>query len=247
MTGMLRMGEEMWMANCTSPLTMEEVRPSLSGSTFLSSTNGTQDWIGFSFTPPRSGRLSAINLDANYDQSGGSNTGTCTIEMLIDNKIVMQRSGNMGLTGSGKKNISLPADFPLHAGVRHTFRVRMVKLDFTAKVNFRTETECLSFSKHQRASAQTTHLLQSGADGLGGLALVHYRMYGPESTLTLDWDGETLVPSVIRTITDSQGRSVQEAEFRLETPVPASSELQLSLYCGEDEDISLYDWGAILI
>ena len=79
-----------------------------------------------------------------------------------------------------------------------------------------------------------------------GLVLARYTTQYAEGSVTLKWQGKTLSPDTVRTVS-YKGQEVQEAEFRLEQPVTANSTMELTAHCGKYGEFILLDWGAVVI
>lgn len=241
--GAMQLEDCVWLVNGSEMLTIGHITPTLNKNDKISSAQGSSGSMNAYFTPTYGGQLTGVSLRAHCTALKSSCTMQCTLELRAKNRLLGQASGEMTVTATGYTTVKLPVNIPLHAGERHTLTVQAANINFTGTI----EVFGLTAEGYRTPSAYTTKTFQAEEGGLSGLALVHYEACGTESSLSLQWDGEVLTPRTIRTITGYLGRTVQEAEFRLDRPVPASSSLRLSITCGNGGDIALYDWGAVLL
>lgn len=240
--GAIQMDDCVWLVNGSEALAIKHITPTLNKGDKISTTQGSSGSTNAYFTPPYGGRLTGITVRIHCTEFSGNVIMPCSFEIQAKKRVLGQGSGELNLTQNGYSTMTLPVDMPLHAGERHTLTMRVSNMRFTGTI----EIFGLEVTGYQTPSAYATHTLQSENSSLSGLALVHYETCGTGSTLSLQWDGETLAPQKTRSFIQS-GRTVQEAEFRLNRPVSAASSLRLSITCGSGGDIALYDWGAILI
>jgi hypothetical protein len=205
------------------------------------------------FTPPYSGRLTQLRLTGNYTGNDGIvNNGACTMTLtnLTTGQVEVKVNASLGFNFSGSKGtFPVDVDWLLHGAQQYRLDVTLNALDITVNLYpdlTATSNYALTCVGYQLAEASVSKTA-AGEESLGGIALAHYTTWGNGGALSLTWDGETISPACTRTITDQAGRTVQEAEFRKNSTIPASSSLTLNLACEAGGELSLYDWGAMML
>ena len=248
-TGFMQRGDRVWTGNGEEELTLEHVRSSFSQVQAMSPTQGT---MILEFTTPHPGRLVQVLVNGRTVNHGGD-PGDCTLRLLnrtgggagvLEEE---QRSSFNFATGSSAGYFKLPVDLVVHAGQKYRLEIVMDNLDAQPSFSTSRSIECLTFVGVQVPGASAVCRLQTDEKSQGGVALAYYAYSGAEPALTLNWDGTVLSPCHLRTVTDAQGRTLREAEFRRTTAVPVSSTLTLQVNCPAGGDVSLYELGAVLI
>lgn len=249
-TGFMQRGDRVWTGNGEEELTLEHVRSSFSQVQAMSPTQGT---MILEFTTPHPGRLRQITVSGHTVNHGGD-PGNCTLRLLNrtgggTGVLEEEQRASFNLkTGSTAGYFRLPMDLVVHAGQKYRLEIVMDNLNAQAEfVTNRNISECLVFTGMQVPSASAVCRLRSDEKSQGGVALVYYTYAGAKPSLTLNWDGETLSPYKIRTVTNAKGRACLEAAFRRTTVVPENSTLTLKAEIPTGSDLSLYEMGAVLI
>ena len=213
----------------------------------------SSDTCEFTYSLPYSAMLRSVRLHGNYDNNRPSYNEKKPYTLWIYNsdtgQTLLEKRGVFTL-GSAGMNISnaffIPVNRPFHNG-NYRFRIKMDTLDFTPSVTFRpSESNCMDIQGLKTATASTTRTITSNEASAGGLAVVHYTTWGAGGSPSMVWDGLNLQPAATRQITNNQGFSVTEAEFRRYGSIPARSSLTLNMACAPGGEVCLYRWGGIL-
>lgn len=252
--GMLQLTDRMWTANGGAALTADLVVSTVRQLSTISYSSGS-DTCSFTFTPPYSGRLTAFNLSGSYQgNTDKHNTGACTVRLYDDEAgtLLLETPGSLRFSGtSGAGATRMPLDYIIHGKTRYRIETQIDLLDIQCTYRVDTSStaivKCVEVTGRNQETATITRQFQLDEASQGGMILVHYDTWGAGGSLSLGWQGETLAPHKTRTVTDSLGRTVQEAEFRLSKAVPASSTATLTIHCESGGEFSLYDWGGMLI
>ena len=251
--GMLQLDDRLWTTYSDGVLTSENICPSVKALTAISFDKGT-DTCSFTFTPPYTGYLNAFYLSGNYDarSSSTSNTGAAKLRLYDDasGALLLERDVSFrikaGTSGAGSYRMSV--DSPVSGKKKYRVEVQITVLDVKCSYLMDaslTSPKCFDVKGRDQADTAFTYRFQLDEASQGGLVLVHYTATG-SGGVTLGWQGETLSPYKIRTVT-YRGQTVKEAEFRLNKAVPADSTATLIAHCEKDKEFSLYQWGGMLV
>ena len=247
--GMLQCDDYLWTCNGQAALNYtSHVRPTVK---VVKSMYGT-DTLEMTFSLPYSAMLRSVRLYGGYSNNNPTYRDkpyTLWIYNSDNEQLLLEKKGSFDL-GNASLNLSnnffIPVGAIFHSG-NYRFRVKLDKMDFTPSVTFRaTETNCMDIQGLATANASIQRSLFANEVSAGGLAVVQYAGWGAGGGLSIVWDGVTLQPAAIRSITNNQGLAVTEAEFRRYADIPASSSLTLHITCASGGEMRLYRWGAIL-
>ena len=256
--GMYQLPDRLWTANWAGSLTMEDFRSTFRVLSSISTAAGC-DTCSFTFTPPYSGFITNILLYGNYsgnvkDSSGSwTNDGSCTVRIYNDaSGELLQETPNSlrfgGNYGEGYNRIDF--SFILHGKTRYRIEVQLAKLEINCEYTLNTREDalanCLYVHGRKQESVSFTRRVQAEAGGQDGLILARYFTWGTEGSVSAAWQGKTLSPVTVRTVT-YRGMEAKEAEFRLGQAVPADSTVTLTVHCGKNGEFNLLDWGAALV
>lgn len=193
-------------------------------------------------------RMNQLNLTGSFNSNEGCKG---LMRLVLKNQTTgeteVDKIGSLTADVSGQTSGTgvhfIHPDLYLRGGCSYQLEVTPVEDGYNVNFGYSyLVTQALSV-----ASGSVTRDLQEEEGSRGGVALVRYRTHGQGGTLALDWDGETLSPKAVRSFTGPDGLPTQEAEFRKDGPVPASSTLTLRLAATPVGGLSLFDWGAVLI
>ena len=174
--------------------------------------------------------------------------GLCrvTLHNLSTNKTEVSYtfSLNMGVGFDGRGPRTVAMNVPFHTGYDYRLKIEPLSsnysLSYVPMFDNEFQVELLDLP-----SASITRTVPCEPCG-GGIVLVRFLPYGQGGTIALSWNNANVPAYATRTITDEQGRTFQEVEFRKNWAVPANSTLRLDLRCSNGE-IALYSWGAAFI
>ena len=247
--GALPCEDYLWTCNGAAALSFSaHVRPTVK---VLKDMYGS-DTCEATYSLPYSAMLRSLRLHGGYSNNSSANRikpYTLWIYNTDNNQLLLETRGTFDL-GSAGMNISnaffIPVNRPFHNG-NYRFRIKMDKLDFTPSVTFRpSESNCMDIQGLKTANVSATRTITSNEASAGGLAVVHYTTWGAGGSPSMVWDGLNLQPAATRQITNNQGFSVTEAEFRRYGSIPARSSLTLNMACAPGGEVCLYRWGGIL-
>lgn len=229
-------------------LTMDSVRDSLEVSEGYSSD---AKLAPITFTAHCAGRLTALVYYGHVRENPGD-PGDCTVKLTnltLDQVEAEARACFHFTKGSSTLYRPLEMDLPLHSGCRYKVEVILDSTAANHQLWFQKNYSdgSMRFAADSHTAFSHSWQLQAGEPSLGGLGLVRYRTYGNGGIIKLNWDGVSYTASTVRTITDGQGRTVQEAEFRRTSAVPANSRLTLNVTCPVGGELELFEMGAVLI
>jgi hypothetical protein len=251
-SGTLQRDDMAWMGNSSTLLTSQLLTQTATKVASISSTDGS-DTCTITFTPPYSGRLTRVRLVGSYHGNTNGNTGACTVTLtnLTTGTVEAVQAATFNFTAGGFSGSTYAdVDLLLHVQQKYQLDVKLDAMDFTdisLAPNLSSTSYTLTAAGYKLAAATASATLAAGEESLGGVVLAHYVPWGNGGAISLTWDGETISPACTRTVTDQAGRTVQEAEFRKNTAIPASSSLSLNLTCKTDGELELYDWGAVMV
>lgn len=201
------------------------------------------------FTPTGPGRIGQMFLSGNFKNAGGLEC-RCKVELSNLTSGVTEMTSEIVLIRAGYSSGGIGAqlnDILFHGGCNYNLVITPLTAtaDVTATYN---RSDHLNTSCYSTAvPAILSYTFQETEDSMGGLAVLRYDTYGPGGTMTAVWDGETLTPAAVRTVVDSEGRTLKEAEFRRISTVPKSSTLQIHTECAPNGEFYFYSWGSVLI
>lgn len=256
--GMAQLPDRLWTANWDKALVAEDFYSTFQVRSSISSKTNS-DTCSFTFTPPVSGYLYAVMLKGEYHENTmnalgqWANDGACTVRIYNDlsGELLKESPSTFNFIGNNAMGI-FRASFEafLIGKIRYRIEVKMVKMGITLEFTMNPKTEgsipALLLYGRKQESASFTRRVQSEEASQAGLVLVRYDTRGPESSLSVDWVGETLAPRTVRTV-EYRGQQVREAEFRPGKSIPTDSTVTLNIQCGKDGEFSLFDWGAVLV
>ena len=248
-SGMLQCESCLWTCNGQAVLNFNShVRPTVN---VVKSMYGT-DTLEMTYSLPYSAMLRSVQLYGGYSNNNPANKikpYTLFIYNSDNNQLIMEKRGSFELINAAFNLTGaffVPIDETFHKG-NYRFRLKMDKLDFTPNVTFRpTEANCMDIQGLKTANTSIRHTLAANEVSAGGVSIVQFSSWGAGGAPSLVWDGITLQPAALRSITNNQGFAVTEAEFRRYTDTPASSSLTLNITCASGGEVRLYRWGAIL-
>lgn len=241
--GMVQLEKCAWTSGGQA-LTLDHIRQTFSLRSQIKDSSKT---LSVSFTAPYAGVLSAIHFSGDTVNHGGD-PGNCTVRLtnLNTGKVESETRNSFHFpTGSSTGTFNMQTELVLHAGKQYLLEVTMDNMNATPEMTLVKSREFFTLDNSGDASVPLT--VDTGESSQGGLVLVRYDTYGPAGSVSLSWDGGSLSPRQVRSITDSQGRTLQEAEFRRSSSVPASSSLTVHLSCPSGGEIFLYEVGAVMI
>jgi len=262
-TGTLRLYDGRWFANCGTAGTAAAVNATAKEISPLSYEKKSNKYV-VTFTPPYPVILQRLCGFGHYSRdssSGARQTEGCTGRLYIDatGELVKEATytGELfdALAGSGYSEFGLWLGVPVHQGVRYRYEVQMTK-DLVLPCEYGLGVGKTDYSGSavnvfycagtNRASATFSGKLSMETPAAEGIALARYATYGAAGNVTLEWQGKTLTPRTVRSVT-YKGKAAQEAEFLLKGPLPTESTLKLTAHCGKNGEFILYDWGATAI
>lgn len=256
--GMAQLPDRLWTANWDQALQIDSFR-----STFriLSSISTSQnsDTCSFTFVPPASGYLYNIVLQGGYEGNEKdvlgrwTNDGACTVRLYddISGALLNELSTTFDFSGvRGGGFFHVPVAFFLVGRTHYRIEVQMKKMvisiEYTLNPNADALAQALDLFGRKQASVSFTRRVLAEEPSQDGMVLVRYTTRGPAGGVAINWMGETMSPSTVRTV-NFRGQEVREAEFRPGKTVPADSTVTMTITCGKDGEVSLFDWGVVLV
>ena len=156
--------------------------------------------------------------------------------------ITLGISGNTTQTGTR----SVELNIPFHSGYSYRLTVEPTNkyYNYNSLMVYDSgfQAELLNFP-----SVNITRQINGIDPCSGGIVLAHFNSYIAGGTVSLLWNNQNIPPYKTRTITDEDGRSLKEIEFRKNGAVPASNTIQLQLRCNTNGEMALYRWGGVMI
>ena len=256
-SGMVQRADFAWMTHAPALLSLENTRSTIQLRHNLTTTTHS---LEFYFTPPYYGILRSMRLLGTYNNPSSARDVEFRVRLKNNNVVVDERrmvrmmSSGQGTLRETVNNVArdgytMGLDMLVHSGVTYLVEVMLdtlsIQPNFTINPNGE---ECMVFTGVNTASASIQRTISTGEARPGGLALVHYGTWAAGGAPSLVWDGVSMPSaSVIRTIGSRNGLPLLEAEFRRSTEAPANSTIRLTMSCNSGGDVSLYDWGAVLL
>lgn len=249
--GMIQKDGYAWMTWEGKGFTSEEFRAGLKMETRLETIPSKPEDstpLTLTFTARGAGRFEELTFFIYYTVAGA---GNCTYSLSVKDlttggTISGARFTDNTRTGGNLSKCSIYPNINLRAGHKYQIKLTTVTAPVSAFVPAETHFG-LNVTSYYAPKVTLVHQFSEQEGSQGGMVLVRYKTSGRSSSAVLRWDGICIDPTRVRTVTDEKGRSLQEAEYRRADTIPAESSLELCLTCGEREEISFYEWGAILI
>ena len=91
------------------------------------------------------------------------------------------------------------------------------------------------------------YTFQEPPENLGLVAVVSYQFTANCAAPKLLAGGQEVPLWWSRTVEDGKGNNIQEIVFRRDSAVKNGETMQLQLSCGQNETLTLYSWGVMLI
>ena len=247
--GMAQRPECAWTTNGGDKLCVDSVRASLRKVSDISLEKNCSK-LELTFTASGNGWLTGVRMYGRIVNAEAHSEGDCTVRLtdMGTGTALEQRSSFHFAASISQMPRQVLMDFLLQAGQR--YRLEVTLDDLNAKPEFKFDPEdddCLLLTGCRTPTVSIPYTLALEESALGGLALVRYRFQGAAGTPTLNWDGVTLSPHKIRTVTVG-GETFQEAEFRRTTDLSAgNSSLNFLLACPSGSNLSLFALSAAVI
>lgn len=248
--GMTRRDNCCYMGKGTKNVTVKEFYDTLTvESNMAVNNNPAVTPLSVRFTTTMPGVLKKLRLTGHYYCSQQvAEGGLCrvTLHNLSTNAIEVNYtfSLNMGVGVDARGPRTVEMNVPFHTGYDYRLKIEPLSsnylLSYVPMFDNQFQVELLDLPSATIARAVPCEPCS------GGIVLVRFLPYGTGRTITLYWNNVNIPAYATRTITDEQGRTFQEMEFRKNWAVPANSSLRLELRCSNGE-IALYSWGAALI
>lgn len=248
-SGSLILDGKRWIANSEQMLTNQMLLDTMTCSGGFTST---EDSVKIRFTAPYAGVLNSIRADGGYENPNGSvGAYTASLRNLTTGVEESVYKGDLKI----KNNTSGAAVYffvymVLHAKQRYELEIKLDKYDFTPKFSIDPKSTGILVVKCAESGESYTHYnFSDDIPSQGVLALVHYDTWGEGNSITVSWpnEEEEYEPTLVRQITDRHGRRVYEAEFRIRREVPGPGQVRFNFRCVPNGEISVYEWGAVLI
>ena len=248
--GMTRWDGFCYMGKGTKNVTVKEFYDALTVEANMTvNNNSSVTPLSVRFTPTMPGVLKKFRLTGRYfcpQQVVEGGLCRVTLHNLSTNKTEVSYtfSLNMGVGFDGRGPRTVAMNVPFHTGYDYRLKIEPLSSNYTLSYVPMFDNE-FQVELLDLPSASITRTVPCEPCG-GGIVLVRYLPYGNGGTITLSWNNANVPAYATRTITDEQGRTFQEVEFRKSWAVPANSSLRLDLRCSNGE-IALYSWGAAFI
>ena len=248
--GMTRWDGFCYMGKGTKNVTVKEFYDALTVDANMTvNNNSSVTPLSVRFTPTMPGVLKKFRLTGRYfcpQQVAEGGLCRVTLHNLSTNKTEVNYtfSLNMGVGFDGRGPRTVAMNVPFHTGYDSRLKIEPLSSNYTLSYVPMFDNE-FQVELLDLPSASITRVVPCEPCG-GGIVLVRFLPYGQGGTITLSWNNANVPAYATRTITDEQGRTFQEVEFRKNWAVPANSTLRLDLRCSNGE-IALYSWGAAFI
>lgn len=249
--GMTRRGDCCYMGVGTRAVSLKAFYDSLIVDSQLRvASGGGVSPLVIRFTPTMPGILKTIRLSGPYEAySPYLQDGPCQVTLTNLSTGATEASVKTTLDmkyGSGNSVRSVALNLPFHSGYSYRLRVEPQNntYDYNSLMCFDGEfaAELLNLP-----AADITRQINGIDPCSGGIVLAHFNAYAAGGTVSLLWNNQKISAYKTRTITDEEGRSLKEIEFRKNGAVPANNTLQLQLRCNANGELGLYRWGAVMI
>lgn len=250
--GMLQREGFAWTARGGAEITGETLKAAATETSSLfinKNMPGQTSSLVVTFTAPSGILLNNINLGGDYRRLGSDNR--FDFQLVLTNMTTGQTEIRKTLSSQMSESgysIGFTINWYLRTG--HKYKLELVPMSSTYDMVFGLKNETkgkFHITSYDMEPAELSWTMSEETSSKGGLVLARYTTCGQAGTPTLQWDGKTLTPRKVRTITDGQGRTMQEAEFKRDEAISARSSMKLMLNCPENGEMSLYCWGAVLI
>lgn len=248
--GMTRRDNCCYMGKGTKNVTVKEFYDTMIvESNMAVNNNPAVTPLSVRFTTTMPGVLKKLRLTGRYfchQQVAEGGLCRVTLHNLSTNKTEVNYtfSLNMGVGFDGRGPRTVAMNVPFHTGYDYRLKIEPLSSNYTLSYVPMFDNE-FQVELLDLPSASITRVVPCEPCG-GGIVLVRFLPYGQGGTITLSWNNANVPAHATRTITDEQGRTFQEVEFRKNWAVPANSTLRLDLRCSNGE-IALYSWGAAFI
>ena len=248
--GMTRRDNCCYMGKGTKNVTVKEFYDTMIvESNMAVNNNPAVTPLSVRFTTTMPGVLKKLRLTGRYfchQQVAEGGLCRVTLHNLSTNKTEVNYtfSLNMGVGFDGRGPRTVAMNVPFHTGYDYRLKIEPLSSNYTLSYVPMFDNE-FQVELLDLPSASITRVVPCEPCG-GGIVLVRFLPYGQGGTITLSWNNANVPAYATRTITDEQGRTFQEVEFRKNWAVPANSTLRLDLRCSNGE-IALYSWGAAFI
>lgn len=252
-SGMRQLGRQAWVMGTPGSVTNDVVKEAITQvqklQIVLHQLGECKPMI-LTFTAPGPGILENFYVSGTYNSGSGELRLKCVMQCLDTGEVVAEEeisstfSSSSGVTGA---TFHPAACF--HTGCRYQITVEPL----TANANYGLSYSAASSSPVKVTPLPAvgpgtlTHTLQDQEDNRGGIALVRFQPCGAGGSFSLRWNGRTLTPAALRSITGPNGETLREAEFQYKDPLPAASTLTLTATPSAGGELGIFEWGAVLV
>ena len=251
-SGILRRTDHCWAGRAEAVFSSEDLKAQIQIVSAMKIVKDAPDEtvpLVLAFTPTGAGQIGQMFITGNYKNAGGLEC-KCKVELKNLTSKVTETSFEIVLIRAGYSSGGLSAtltDIMFHGGCSYQLTVTPLSAtaDVTATYNPNNHLNTSCYNTALPAVLSCTFQEMEGSEG--GVAALWYDTYGPGGTLKAVWDGEVLEPAAVRTITDSQGRTLKEAEFRKTAPAASESRFEIRAECAPNGEFLFYSWGGVLI
>lgn len=244
------------MAKCADYYQMNNA-PSVTADELLAQTTQTpllldgskRQNLTATFTAPSNGRLGTVELDLYYTGLDSSKTNcylAITYRDLTTGQTLQEFEPTVVMSSeAGHAYPRFSEPIQLYQG--HQYQITVwLRQNPAGKIN----AQIMKFyyaSGATGGTATASRTFQNPEENLGFLAVASYQFTKNCAAPKLLAGGEEVPAWWSRTVEDGKGNTIREIVFRRNAPVKNNETVQLQLFCGAGETLTLYSWGVTLL
>lgn len=248
----VQLDDRIWTTSGNTPLRFEDIEVEKLSN--ISSEQGT-DTCSFTFTLPIAGYMKYFLMKGYFkDNKDKLVDGAAVLRIYNDETGTLLEEQSTFVGGKTWQTGNLASgvfrndvDRIFHAGTRYRIELQINALEIPCSYTLGANDNIpLVFLATGQEGVTLTRQLQTEEESRCGVVLARYDAPGCTAPLSVSCLGETLAPYALRDVTFG-GKTVKEAEFRINRTIPADCTLALNIHCDNGGELNLYDWGAVLI
>ena len=214
----------------------------------MRTNSGNKSPLVLTFTAPCNGTITRLSFQITYERNEVNNypciltyTDLTTGKVLKNVTLPVVFSGYNG-------TVIYPITEPLIFHQNHQYKINIISKESYYLVIGTIIRNNLAFTHGTTSeSGSAVHTFQNPEDNLGLLSMVSYGKNGPCQDPVLLLNGQEIPAWWMRTVPDGSGNDIQEAVFRRNEAIENGDTIQLNFSCGEGGELTLYNWGAVLL
>lgn len=247
LTGLTRF-DGYYRMNCSTAPDADALFACFNETEQMMTSSGYQRPLVLTFTAPCNGTITRLSFQVTY-KGNQVNNYPCilTYTDLTEERVV--KTVTLPVVFSGYEGtVVYPITEPLIFHQNHQYKINILSQETYYGVTGTIIRSNLTFTHSiTGGEASAKHIFRNPEDHLGLLVIVSYGKNGPCQDPALFLNGQELSPWWTRTVSDGRGNSIQEAVFRRNEAVEDGDTAQLKFFCDEGGELTLYNWGVVLL